>query len=236
MTRTSISYRVIAMKESEINEAIRAMNIPLDRMEWGITAEDGITTVTFAAKTEDAIDIGGILAEARKHFGYRFLDPAFKLPEEEVVHLLREKRFTLSFAESCTGGLISKRITDIPGASDVFTGAVVAYDNRVKVSRLGVSEDKLSRYGAVSAEVAADMAAGVRESLGTDIGISTTGIAGPGGGSETKPVGTVWFGLADAHGVKTFTIQISGGRDRVRMFASLIAIEFLRNYLRELKA
>jgi nicotinamide-nucleotide amidase len=234
MTRTSISYRVIAMKESEINEAIRIMNIPLDRLEWGITAGDGITTVTFVGNTENAIDIEVILAEARKHFGSRFLDTAFKLPEEEIIHLLREKRLTVSCAESCTGGLVSKRITDVPGASDVFTGAMVAYDNRVKVIRLGVSEEKLSRFGAVSAEVAADMAAGVRESLETDIGISTTGIAGPGGGSEIKPVGTVWFGLADAHGVNTYTRQISGGRDRVRVFASLIAIEFLRNYLREL--
>jgi nicotinamide-nucleotide amidase len=234
--RESMSYRVVGMKESEINEAIKNMTIPLEQMEWGMTARDGITTVTFVAKTGGVPDIGGILDEARRHFGARFLDPAFKLPEEEVVHLLRERRLTVSFAESCTGGLLSKRITDIPGASDVFTGAVVAYDNTVKMRSLGVAEERLTKYGAVSAEVASDMAAGVRKSMRTDIGISTTGIAGPGGGTEGKPVGTVWFALADARGVKAFTMRISGGRERVRTFASLIAIEFLRNYAREYKS
>jgi nicotinamide-nucleotide amidase len=234
--RAGMSYRLIGMKESDINESIKSMPLPLEQMDWGMTAKDGVTTVTFVPRGGGELDAGSILAEARKRFGNRFLDPPFKLPEEEAVNLLRDKRLTVSFAESCTGGLISKRITDIPGASDVFTGAVVAYDNRVKVRSLGVSEERLSSHGAVSAEVASDMAEGVRKSMGSDIGISTTGIAGPGGGTEAKPVGTVWFALADSLGVKTFTMRISGDRERVRMFASLIAIEFLRNYLREYKS
>jgi len=234
--RASISYRVIGMKESEINEAIKSMALPLEGMEWGMTANDGITTVSFVAKGGGELDSGGICAEARRYFGSRFLDPAFKLPEEEAVHMLRKKRLTVSFAESCTGGLISKRITDIPGASDVFTGSVVAYDNREKIRSLGVSEEKLSKHGAVSAEVASDMASGVRRYMESDIGISTTGIAGPGGGTEAKPVGTVWFALADSQGERTFTMRISGDRERVRTFASLIAIELLRNYAREYKS
>jgi nicotinamide-nucleotide amidase len=234
-SRESVSYQVVGMKEAEINEAIHAMPIALEQVEWGMTAKDGVTAVTFVAKSGKELNDAVVLAEARKRFGVRFLDPAFNLPEEEVVHLLREKRLTVSFAESCTGGLISKRITDIPGASEVFTGAVVAYDNMVKVRSLGVPEERLSSHGAVSAEVASDMAEGVRKSMGSDIGISTTGIAGPGGGTEAKPVGTVWFGLSDSRGVKTFSLRISGDRERVRTFASLAAIEFLREYVRELK-
>ncbi|OHD64135.1 MAG: hypothetical protein A2176_00645 [Spirochaetes bacterium RBG_13_51_14] len=230
--RRNIAFRVIGMKESEINSAVASMEIPHDRLAWGITARDGIATVTFSEKQTRAADLDSIVSQGRKLFGERFLEPAYGRPEEEAVVLLREKRKSVSFAESCTGGLVSKRITDIPGSSDVFVGGVVAYSDEVKVRLLGVSKETLTRHGAVSEETAAEMAAGVRGVLAADIGISITGIAGPGGGSDAKPIGTVCFGSADATGVKTFSRSISGNRDRVRTIASLIAIEYLRTVMR----
>lgn len=231
--RHSFSFMAIGMKESDINAAVKGMGAPLDQLVWGMTAQDGMTTVTFVAR-DGPFDFAPIADSARRLFGSRFLDPQWTRPEEEIIHLLRTKGLTLAFAESCTGGLLAKRITDVAGSSDIFTGAVVAYDNGVKNKILGVSDEKLAKFGAVSPEVAADMAQGVRLSLGSSIGMSTTGIAGPGGGSDAKPVGTVWFGFTDGTGVRTFSSHIDGSRDRVRTIASLYAIEYLRSYLAEL--
>ncbi len=231
--RGAASFRVTCMRESEINDMVRGMPIPLGQLEWGMTAKSGIITVTFAQLGGDPVDYDAIINIAREAFGGRFLDPSFETPEKEVVALLRERRLTLSIAESCTGGLVSKRITDVPGASEVFTGSIIAYSNSVKVARLGVSEATLAKFGAVSQETALEMASGIRRELGTDMGISITGIAGPGGGSEAKPVGTVWFGFADAGGARAFRLQIGGDRDHVRAFAALTAIELLRGHLKK---
>jgi nicotinamide-nucleotide amidase len=129
---------------------------------------------------------------------------------------------------------VAKRITDIPGASEVFAGAVVAYENEAKMTMLTVKRETLEVHGAVSEEVAAEMAAGVMAVMGTDLAVSTTGIAGPGGGSASKPVGMVCFGMADSQGLRTHTRIFSGDRERIRIFASLAAIEMLRDHLAEL--
>ena len=111
---------------------------------------------------------------------------------QQATDLLLQKGMTVSLAESCTGGLIAKRIVDLAGVSDVFVGGCVTYANEAKERLIGVSHETLEKHGAVSEETAAEMARGVRQSLGSDIGISVTGIAGPGGGTPEKPVGTVW--------------------------------------------
>jgi nicotinamide-nucleotide amidase len=232
--RKNVFIKVILMKESEINTFIKNMDIGVEMPDWGITAKQGIATVTFVQKGGSSFDAERIVSDAKRLFGARLLDPSFMLPEEEVIHLLRSRGMTVATAESCTGGLISKRITDIPGASDVFTGSIVAYGNATKVEALDVASETLSRFGAVSEETAAEMAAGVRRRLGADIGISTSGIAGPGGGTDLKPVGTVCFSLADKNGSRSFTRNISGDRERIRAFASLIALESLRSYLKGL--
>jgi PncC family amidohydrolase len=123
---------------------------------------------------------------------------AHQTREEIIGDLLRRNRLWLATAESCSGGLLASRITDIPGSSDYFLGAVVAYANQVKIDQLGVSPATLEQFGAVSQEVVLEMALGVREKLHADIGLSVSGIAGPGGGSPEKPVGLVWIALSAA--------------------------------------
>ncbi len=233
--KKSISLKIIGVKESDISEAVKASGIPLDGMEWGMTAKEGATALTFVDRGS-GFDLNVLPSIIGKLFPDQVLDQMWDRPEEEVIDLLRKKGLTIAIAESCTGGLVSKRITDIPGSSDVFNGAIVSYGNNVKMSQLGVSDKTLSACGAVSSETASEMAAGVRRALSASIGISTTGIAGPGGGSESKPVGTVWFGLADENGIKTFTRIIGGDRERVRAMAALVAIENLRYYLKHMGA
>ena len=134
--------------------------------------------------------------------------------EDTVIRRLRERGLMLAVAESCTGGLIQKRITDIAGCSDVFLGGCVTYSNFSKITLLGVSSETLKSYGAVSAQTAAEMARGVRLRLGADIGISTTGIAGPGGGTPIKPVGTVFVAISTKDGEQTKLLHLTTLRDR----------------------
>lgn len=134
--------------------------------------------------------------------------------EHAVVEALREKGLTLSSAESCTGGLIAKRITDVSGCSDVFMGGCVTYANEAKMELLGVKKETLDAHGAVSEETAREMARGVRERLGTDIAVSSTGIAGPSGGTPEKPVGTVYVGISTPHGEKVRKLSLSPVRSR----------------------
>lgn len=133
--------------------------------------------------------------------------------ESVVGSLLRERKATLSTAESCTGGRISQMITSIPGSSDYFRGSVIAYHNSIKNSLLGVSTDSIDKYGAVSEEVAKQMAEGARKAMETDFSIAVTGIAGPGGGTPLKPVGTVCIGVASPAG--TVTVKYVFGNERV---------------------
>ncbi len=133
-----------------------------------------------------------------------------------VIENFRAERLSLAFAESCTGGMIAAAITDVPGASDIFYGSAVTYVNSAKKDILGVSRGTLELHGAVSAECAAEMARGARRVYGADVAVSVTGIAGPGGGSDAKPVGTVWFGVAAADGTETFCRLFSGDRASVR--------------------
>ncbi|MGV8082609.1 MAG: nicotinamide-nucleotide amidohydrolase family protein [Coriobacteriia bacterium] len=150
---------------------------------------------------------------------------------ETLVHLAAERGLTLAVAESCTGGLVAGAITGVPGASSVFLGGVVSYSNEAKMALLGVGASTLADYGAVSAETAAEMAAGTRERFGADLAVSTTGIAGPGGGTPEKPIGLVWFGIADGRGVRTVRRQWPErfGRQTIRVMATAFALDLLRH-------
>ena len=135
----------------------------------------------------------------------------------KIVELAEQKGLTIGTAESCTGGLIGGAITAIPGSSAIFKGGIIAYHNKIKNKLLDVPPGMIHEYGAVSREVAQAMATGAIENLGVDIAVSVTGIAGPGGGSKNKPVGTVWMGLATQDGVSTKLLEYGDiGRNRVR--------------------
>jgi len=152
-------------------------------------------------------------------------------PEEEIGALLRQKGLTLGVVESATGGLLSHRITDIAGSSDYYKGSVTAYSNKVKTGVVGVKEATLNQYGAVSPEVAEEMAQGGRKILGADICIADTGIAGPGGASAGKGVGLFYIGLS--HGESTFSREhnFQGDREQNKQSAAEAALEWLKEYL-----
>lgn len=148
-----------------------------------------------------------------------------------VLGICRERQLTISVAESCTGGLLGARLTSIAGSSDVVLGGVIAYANDVKRTLLGVTEADLAEHGAVSEPVARQMAEGARQCLDASIGIAITGVAGPGGGTPDKPVGTVWIAAAFANGVRTRLLRLLGDREEIRRRATQSALELVRRTL-----
>jgi PncC family amidohydrolase len=151
--------------------------------------------------------------------------------EIQIGQLLRERTLKLALAESCTGGLVGDRITNISGSSEYFLGGVVAYAYEAKVALLGVSWDTLNTKGAVSQETALEMARGARERLNVDIAVSITGIAGPGGGTAEKPVGTTWVGLVADEGEWTRRFRFSGDREQNKASSADAALQILMEYL-----
>ena len=162
----------------------------------------------------------------------RFLFSRDDRPVEAIVlELCRERGLTLATAESCTGGMVAERLTSIPGASDVFVGAIVAYADGVKEGELGVPRDVLDRHGAVSAEAAAAMAAGARERLGANVAVAVTGIAGPRGGTDEKPVGLVYVHAESPDGGRSADFVLPGDRDSIRRRATVTALHLVRRLL-----
>ncbi len=151
--------------------------------------------------------------------------------EIQIGQLLQERGLKLVLAESCTGGLVGSRITDVPGSSEYFLGGVVAYAYEAKADLLGVSWDTLNTKGAVSRETVLEMAKGVRERMKADIAVSVSGIAGPGGGTAEKPVGTTWIGLAAEDGEWAKLYQFSEDREGNKALAAEAALTLLLNYL-----
>jgi PncC family amidohydrolase len=151
--------------------------------------------------------------------------------ETTIGNLLRSRGLKLATAESCTGGLIADRITDIPGSSEYFIGGVVAYAYEAKVALIHVSWDTLRKHGAVSRETVIEMARGVRTALGADIGLSVSGIAGPGGGLPDKPVGTTWVGLSANDGDWARKFTWDGDRRQNKESSAEAALQFMLDYL-----
>ncbi|MFK7760068.1 MAG: CinA family protein [Phycisphaerales bacterium] len=148
---------------------------------------------------------------------------------QQVLELAASKGLRLGCVESCTGGLVGGALTTVPGASDAFAGGLVTYEDEAKVRLVGVDREALEKHGAVSSPVAAHMAMGGMAVLGVDRCVSITGIAGPGGGSDDKPIGTVWFGLAmkGDEQVRCSLAEFDGSRDEIRREAVLMALRFL---------
>ena len=151
--------------------------------------------------------------------------------DRNVAELLRNSGLTLAVAESCSGGLLAKRLTDIPGASAYFLLGTVTYADRAKSTVLAVAPEVLAEHGAVSAAAALAMAVGVQRLAGSDISLATTGIAGPGGGTDAKPVGTVFIALADDDGCLVFCHHFRGNREEIREAATDAALQLLEDRL-----
>ena len=151
--------------------------------------------------------------------------------EIQIGELLRARQLKLATAESCTGGLIASRITDVPGSSDYFVGGVAVYAYEAKVGLLGVSWDTLHNFGAVSRETVLEMARGARKVFEADIAISVSGIAGPGGGLPDKPIGTTWIGLSAREGDWTRLFRFEGNRVQNKSSSADAALQLLLDYL-----
>jgi nicotinamide-nucleotide amidase len=191
--------------------------------------------VTIAARGRDEPSVMAVLKrteqEIRRLMGDCVFASGNDRMEDVVGRALSERGLTLATAESCTGGRIGDRITDVAGSSGYFMGGVVAYSNEVKQALLGVSGKTLQDHGAVSAETAREMAAGVKERFGAGIGLAVTGIAGPGGGSRQKPVGTVHIGLASDAEALSGRYRFWGGRDQVKAQTAMMALDWVRRML-----
>jgi len=198
--------RTFGLPESRINEAINDI-LKKENPVVGLTAKETGVDIRIIAR-ETSAELSQVLAERtdariREKLGDAIYGVDGQDMEEVVGALLKQRRLKLSVAESCTGGLIGARITNIPGSSEYFERGVVTYSNAAKTEMLGVPAALMDRRGAVSREVAEAMAQGIREAARTDLGLSVTGIAGPGGGTKEKPVGLVYVSLSSAQGVKT---------------------------------
>lgn len=155
--------------------------------------------------------------------------------EREIGSLLRQKGLTLGIVESATGGLISHLVTNVPGSSDYYKGSVTAYSNEVKIKVVGVKEDTINKYGAVSYQVAEEMAQGGRKILAADICLADTGIAGPGGATPGKPAGLFYIGLSHQAGTYSQTHSFQGNREQNKQSAVEAALAWLKEYLISLK-
>ena len=231
----SASLNLFGPCEAEVDELLLGIARPEEGLTLGICVTFPWMKVTLRAEAESEAAAAALLDPAVESARERVQEYCFSSGDISidavVAELFRERRLTLALAESCSGGLISKRITDISGCSAYFSEGIVTYSNATKSRLLGVSEELLISFGAVSSECAAAMAQGVRLASGSDLGLAVTGIAGPDGGSEEKPVGTVFIALAAADGCLTKRFQFNGSRDEIRSMTAWSALDWLRRYL-----
>lgn len=229
-----ISYIVAGISESALAQR-------LETFENALPAEAHLAYLPNGGWIHLRLDISGGSEELARELsagledalGIYLLCHGYHTPAEILINLLRERKLTLATAESCTGGNIAHDITSVPGSSDVFKGAVVSYANSIKENILGVDPQTLDSLGAVSLPVAKQMAIGALRELDTDCAISTTGIAGPGGGSDEKPVGTVWLCISTPQAMLTHCLHLNGSRlriiERTTTEAIIALIRLLKN-------
>jgi len=227
--------RVCGLGESFMEERIKDLIENQTNPTIAPYAKEGeaILRITAKAKSKEEAEklIEEVEKEIRKRLGDFIYGEGDITLEEVVVKLLIEKGITIAVAESCTGGMISARIVNVPGVSKVFKEGIIAYSNESKIKRLNISEETLKKYGAVSKECALEMARNVALISGADIGLSSTGIAGPEGGTSDKPVGLVYLGLY-MNGVKNYKeLKLSGDRNRIRLYTTINALDFLRRHI-----
>jgi len=224
--------RVTGLGESHVEERIRPVYTRYVDVNTTILAVPGEIQIHLRRWSEDAVEANATLDELVRSFELALGDRIFAhgaTPLEEVVaQLLIDHRATIAAAESCTGGLLAQRLTSIPGSSNYFLGGVVCYSNEMKTAWADVPPELIAAKGAVSGEVAIALAEGIRRRVGSALGVGITGIAGPGGGSEEKPVGTVHIAVAGPAGVKEKLVHLPGDREGIRYYASQLGLDMVR--------
>ncbi len=223
--------RVIGMGESSVEQIVKDLMLD-DNPTVAPYAKVGEVHLRVTARHDTAEQAEQLVEEraalVRSRLGRLIYGEDNQTLEQAVVSLLLNNGSTISVAESCTGGMLAQRITDIPGSSRAFPGGLVCYSNNAKVDLAGVSQATLDKHGAVSHEVATDLALGVRKRFSTTFGIGITGIAGPDGGTEEKPVGLVYIALADSKGCKVERTHMLGARNIVRTRSVQTALNMVR--------
>ena len=219
--------------ESRVDARIESIYKEYRDVETTILSSPGVISLYCTWKGDPGLEaVDQVLDELSERVKERLGKSVYSNREEELAEvvgrLLKGRSLTVATAESCTGGLIGKLLTDVSGSSAYYLGSIVSYSNSVKAELLGVPRELLQSDGAVSEPVARQMAIGVRGKLGSDVGLSVTGIAGPGGGTEKKPVGTIWLGLSIKDRTKTRPLLLPGGREAVRLRTSNLALDWLR--------
>ncbi|MBR5479267.1 MAG: competence/damage-inducible protein A [Clostridia bacterium] len=241
MDATIVSHEIniFGMGESAVEDKIKSIAEHMENPTLAPYAKEGqvVLRVTGKAKSEEEADAltQPVIDTVRDLLGDVIYGVDAISLENTVAKLLKEKGKTLSAAESCTAGLLSKRITDIPGTSSVFLGGVVVYSNEAKENLLGVPHELLEEFGAVSRECANTLANNVRQLFSSDIGVGITGIAGPDGGTDEKPVGTVYVAVSAGGMIWCKTIRPQRDRALNRNMATLTALDMIRRYLEGLK-
>lgn len=224
--------KVTGLGESHVEQRIVGIYKRFPEVNTTVLAAPGETQVHLRMWTNDTERAKKTLDEIVKGFEIALADRIFSQDgaslEEVLAHELTMHNATISAAESCTGGLLAQRLTSIPGSSSYFLGGLVCYSNELKTAWAGVPADLIQAKGAVSSEVAIALAEGIRRRVGSTFGVGITGIAGPGGGSEEKPVGTVHIALAHAGGVKERGVRFPGDREAIRWQASQVALDMVR--------
>jgi nicotinamide-nucleotide amidase len=224
--------RVTGLGESHVEQRIRGIYTRYPDVHTTILAAPGETQIHLRIWSEDAQQAQKTLDEIIKSFEIALTDRIFsedgRSLEEIVAHDLTMNNATIATAESCTGGLLAQRLTSIAGSSSYFLGGVVSYSNELKTAWVDVPQEIIAAKGAVSPEVALALAEGIRRRVGSTLGVGITGIAGPGGGSEEKPVGTVHVALSHAGGINERAARFPGDREAIRWQASQVALDLVR--------
>lgn len=231
----SLAVRTTGIAESRLPELLADYADGVDGLSLAyIPSVEGVDLRLTARGVEPSAADTRLRAAARKLSErlepYAYADGTTDLAEV-ILDQCRARKLRLAVAESCTGGMLGQRLTAIAGSSDVFAGGVIAYDNEVKIELLGVPRDDIQRHGAVSEEVVTTMAYSARRVFGVDLGIAITGVAGPGGGSAEKPVGTVWIAVATPDELVARRLRLFGDRDEVRRRAAQAALDLVRRSL-----
>jgi nicotinamide-nucleotide amidase len=226
--------RITGLPESEVEQRVSPLYALYPDTETTILASPPGIQLHPRVWSRDPAKANQILDEMVKRMalalGEHLYSTEGEAMEEVVARVLTENRATIAVAESCTGGLLAERLTNIPGSSIYFLGGIVCYSNELKSSLVDVPAELIESKGAVSPEVALALAEGIRKRTGATIGVGVTGIAGPGGGTPEKPVGLVHIGVADERGPRERRFQFPGDRERIRMHASQAALDSVRRY------